>query len=106
MDRPGEPANGMRRSPSLTAEMAMLQSPRRLLGLCLVPVLLAALDGCLTLKGQPQAYWAGDHLQVLEGTPGFYILLTHGMILLLPPTLALATCLGFTLGHAIGAFSW
>jgi hypothetical protein len=101
----------------------MLQSRNRLLGLCPVPVLLAALDGWLTLKGQPRAYWAGDRSQVIEGTPGFYILLTHGpaayiaglaawvldfvgMILLLPPTPALAVCLGFTLGHAIGAFSW
>ena len=60
---------------------------------------------------------------MLEGTPGFHILLTNGpaayiagltvwvlafvgMILLLPSTLALAVCLMFTLGHTIGAFSW
>jgi hypothetical protein len=96
---------------------------RRLLGLCLVPVLLAVLDGYVTLNGQPSAYWAGDHSRVLEGTPGFRILLTYGplayvaglavwvlafvgMILLLPSTLALAVCLQFTLGHTIGAFSW
>jgi hypothetical protein len=101
----------------------MPQWRRRLLGLCLVPFLLAVVDGSLTLNGQPRAYWAGDHSQVIEGTPLFYILLRHGpaayiaglagwvlafvgMILLLPPTLALAVCLGFTLGHAIGAFSW
>jgi len=86
-------------------------------------VLLAALDGSVTLYGQPSAYWAGDHSQVREGTPGFRILLTHGpaafvaglavwvlafvgLILLLPSTLALAMCLQFTLGHTIGAFSW
>jgi len=96
---------------------------RRLIGLCLVPVLLAVLDGSVTLIGQPAAYWAGDHARVLEGTPGFRILLTYGpaayiagltvwvlafvgMILLLPSTLALAVCLQFTLGHTIGAFSW
>jgi hypothetical protein len=96
---------------------------RRVLGLCIVPVLMAALDGSVTLAGQPSAYWAGDHSRVMEGTPGFRILLTHGpmafiagqavwvlafvgMILLLPSTLALAVCLQFTLGHAIGAFSW
>ena len=101
----------------------MPQLRRRLLGLCPVPVLLAVLDGWLTLYGQRPAFWAGDHSQVNEWTPGFHILLTHGpiafiaglavwvlafvgMILLLPPTLALAVCLGFTLGHAIGAFSW
>ena len=95
---------------------------RRLIGLCLVPVLLAVLDGSVTLIGQPAAYW-GDHSRVLEGTPGFRILLTYGpaayiaglavwvmafvgMILLLPSTLALAVCLMFTLGHTIGAFSW
>lgn len=96
---------------------------RRFLGLCLVPILLAGLDGSVTLLGQPPAYWAGDYSQVREGTPGFRLLLTHGpaayvaglavwvlafvgMILLLPATLALAVCLQFTLGHAIGAFSW
>ncbi len=96
---------------------------RRLIGLCLVPVLLAVLDGSVTLIGQPAAYWAGDHSWVLEGTPGFRILLTHGpaayiagltvwvlafvgMILVLPSTVALAVCLMFTLGHTIGAFSW
>lgn len=96
---------------------------RRLFGLCLVPLLLAVLDGSVTLVGQPAAYWAGDHSRVLEGTPGFRILLTHspvafiagltvwvlafvGLILLLPTTLALAVCLLFTLGHTIGAFSW
>src|SRR6187397_2988668 len=101
----------------------MLQWRRRLLGFCLVPVLLAILDGSVTLIGQPPAYWAGDHSQVIEGTPGFRILLTHGpaayiageavwvlafvgMILLLPTTLALTVCLAFTLGHIIGAFSW
>ncbi len=95
----------------------------RLIGLCLVPVLLAMLDGSVTLIGQPAAYWAGDHSRVLEGTPGFRILLTYGpaafvaghmvwqlafvcMILLLPSRLALAVCLMFTLGHTIGAFSW
>lgn len=96
---------------------------RRLIGLCLVPVLLAVLDGSVTLIGQPAAYWAGDYSRVLEGTPGFRILLSHGpvsyiaglavwvlafvgMILLLPSTPALAVCLMFTLGHTIGAFSW
>lgn len=96
---------------------------RRLIGLCVVPVVLAVLDGAVTLVGQPEAYWAGDHSRVLEGTPGFRILLTYGpaayitgltvwvlafvgMILLLPSTLALAVCLMFSLGHTIGAFSW
>src|SRR5262245_10678922 len=101
----------------------MASSQRRLLGLCVVPILLATLDGSITLYGQPSAYWAGDHSKVLEGTPGFRILLTYGpaafvageaiwilafvgLILMLPSTLALAVCLQFTLGHTTGAFSW
>src|SRR4051812_10447905 len=107
----------------LSRKMTMRNLRRRVVGLCLVPVLMEALDGSVTLYGQPSAYWAGDHSRVIEGTPGFRILLTHGpaayiagltvwvlafvgMILLLPSTLALAVCLQFTLGHAIGAFSW
>jgi hypothetical protein len=101
----------------------MLQLRRRLFGLCLVPVLLAALDGCVTLHGQSKEYWAGNYSQVIEGTPLFRILLTHGpaayvaglagwvlafagMILLAPETLALAVTIAFTLGHAVGAYSW
>jgi hypothetical protein len=101
----------------------MLQLRRRLFGLCLVPILLAALDGSVTLQGQPKEYWAGDHSHVIEGTPFFRILLTHGpaayvaglagwvlafvgMILLAPETLALTVTFIFTLGHAVGAYSW
>ncbi|HWV99197.1 MAG TPA: hypothetical protein VNZ64_05830 [Candidatus Acidoferrum sp.] len=101
----------------------MLQLRRRFLGLCLVPVLLAALDGWVTLHGQPEDYWAGNHSHVIEGSPAFHRLLTYGpmayiaglsgwvlafvgMILLTPQTLALAVCIAFTLGHAIGASSW
>jgi hypothetical protein len=77
----------------------------------------------VTLQGQPSEYWAGNHSQVIEGTPLFRILLTHGpaayivglagwvlafviMILLAPETLALAVTIAFTLGHAVGAYSW
>lgn len=101
----------------------MLKRRRRLIGICLVPILLAMLDGAVTLIGQPEAYWQGDYSKALEGTPGFRALLTHGpivyaaglavwvlafvgMILMLPSTLALAVCLQFTLGHTLGAFSW
>ena len=104
-------------------ELMMRNFQCRFFGLCLVPILVAALDGSVTLIGQPKAYWAGDYVQALEGTPGFRILMTYGpaaylagltvfiasfvgMILILPRTLALAVCLQFTLGHTIGAFSW
>lgn len=101
----------------------MRELKRRVIGLCLVPVLLAVLDGSVTLIGQPVGYWGGDYSQALEGTPAFRILLRQGpavfmaglaiymsafvgMIVMLPRTLALAICLQFTLGHTIGAFSW
>jgi hypothetical protein len=101
----------------------MLHLRRRLLGLCLVPALLACLDGWVTLHGQPREYWAGNHAQVIEGSPTFHKLLTCGppayiaglsvwvlafvgMILLMPSTLALAVSIALTLGHAIGASSW
>ena len=101
----------------------MLHLRRRFLGLCLVPVLLAAFDCWLTLHGQTKEYWAGNYSQVLEGSPTFHKLLAHGplcyvagasgwvlafvgMILLMPQTLALAVSIALTLGHAIGAASW
>src|SRR5688572_24641436 len=56
-------------------EKIMPQLRRRLIGLCLTPILLAAVDGSVTLYGQPRAYWEGDHSRVLEGTPGFRMLL-------------------------------
>ena len=101
----------------------MLQFRRRFVGLCLVPIFLAALDGWVTLHGQSKEYWDGNHSQVNENTPIFHIFLSHGplafttglavwvlafvgMILLLPQTLALAMCLAITLGHTTGASSW
>ena len=101
----------------------MLQFRRRLLGLCLIPGLLASLDGWLTLHGQSREYWSGNYSQVIEGSPTFHKLLSCGpftyvagltgwmlafvgMILLMPQTLALAVSIAMTLGHAIGASSW
>ncbi len=51
----------------------------------------------MLLMHGPAAYIAGLTVWVLAFV---------GLILLLPSTLALAVCLQFTLGHAIGAFSW
>jgi hypothetical protein len=103
----------------------MSKSPalRRFLGLC-VPFLLAmAVDGYVTLAGQPAEYWNGDYNRVNEGSVTFKdLLLTHPfafiaglvingaivsmLILLLPRLLALMTSLTATIGHTWGATTW
>jgi hypothetical protein len=101
----------------------MPQLRRRLLGLCLLPTLLACLDSALTLGGQSAAYWAGNYSRVNEASPTFHQLLAYHplayfagqagwilvftlMILLMPQTLALMTSIAVTLGHTLGAASW
>jgi hypothetical protein len=96
---------------------------RRLLGLCLPPLLLCLLDNTLTLVGQSAQYWAGNYLRANEGSPTFHQLLqTHpaafiagsaiwamvfvGGILLLPDTLALIASIAITFGHTIGVATW
>jgi hypothetical protein len=95
----------------------------RLLGLCLPPLLLCALDGTLTLLGQAPAYWAGDYRAVNEASPTLHHLLRiHpaafaagllawaavfvGLIVLLPDTLALMVGIAVTFGHTAGAATW
>lgn len=96
---------------------------RRLLGLCIPPVMFAALDGALTLTGQSAEYWAGNYGRVNELSPTFNHLLAYhplafaagslawmlvfcGMILLMPPMLALTTSIAVTVGHALGSMTW
>jgi hypothetical protein len=96
---------------------------RRLLGLCLPPLALCALDGTLTLIGQSARYWAGDYARVNEGSPTFnHLLQIHpaayvvgilvwagvfvSILLLLPDTLALIVSIAVTLGHTVGAATW
>jgi hypothetical protein len=96
---------------------------RRLLGLCIAPALLCALDTTLTLCGQLPQYWAGNHAAVMEGSPTFnqllqvhpaafllggavWLLIFVAGILLLPDALALILSIAVTLGHAAGASSW
>ncbi len=96
---------------------------RRLMGLCLPPLALCALDGTLTALGQSAAYWAGDYTRVNEASPTFnHLLEIHpaayavgvlawaavfvGIILLLPDTLALIVSITVTFGHTVGAASW
>jgi hypothetical protein len=115
----------------------MSHSTRRLLGLCLPPVLVWSVDCTLTLCGQSEAYWAGSGVRHTDGITSLhhysasvnevgptsrYLLTVHplayvggtvlamlvlcSLIMLLPPTLALMTCLAATLGHTWGATTW
>lgn len=96
---------------------------QRLLGLCLPPVLLCALDGSLTLAGQSAEYWAGNYAHVNEGSPTFnHLLQLHptafaagltawaamfvAVLLLLPETTALILSIAITFGHTAGAATW
>jgi hypothetical protein len=110
---------------------------RRLLGLCLAPILVWSVDATLTLCGQSEAYWAGIGTRYTDGITSLhsygssvnevsptscYLLSLHplayvagtilamlvlcSLIMLLPGTLALVTCLAVTLGHTWGATTW
>lgn len=110
---------------------------RRLLGLCLAPVLVWSVDCTLTLCGQARGYWEGTGTRTTDGITSLhqypasvnevaptsrYLLTMHplayiggtvlamlmlcSLIMLLPPTLALMTCLAATLGHTWGATTW
>ena len=95
----------------------------RLLGLCLPPLVLYALDTSLTLFGQSASYWAGNYRHVNEASPTFNLLLqVHpaafvigslvwatlfvGVILLLPDFFALIASITVTFGHTVGAATW
>jgi hypothetical protein len=97
--------------------------PRRALWLLLPPIALCALDGSLTLYGQPETYWAGDYAAFLEGSPSFahylsihpmvavgafalWVAIFSALILLLPEKLALILAVAVTVGHMAGAATW
>jgi hypothetical protein len=96
---------------------------RRLIGLCLPPIVFCTLDGALTLLGQSEAYWAGMRHTANELSPTFHqLLMVHpwaavagflawmaifvGVILLLPGMLALSMSIAVTIGHTAGACTW
>jgi hypothetical protein len=110
---------------------------RRLVGLCLPPILVWSFDCTLTLCGQSEAYWSGARTRHTDGITSLhsygssvnevsptsrYLLALHpladvagtvlamlvlcSLIMLLPGTLALVTCLAATLGHTWGATTW
>src|SRR4051794_27046312 len=93
------------------------------LWLAMPPLLLCALDGLLTLTGQPAAYWAGDFTAARELNPLFDLLLRQHPIafltglavwltvlalavLLLPRRLAFLAAFAGAFGHTWGATSW
>lgn len=96
---------------------------RRVIGLCLPPIVFCTLDAGLTLWGQSTAYWAGNYTCVLESspTPNHWLQIHPAVfalgivvwamlfvvgILLLPDVLALITSIVVTFGHAVGAVTW
>jgi hypothetical protein len=101
----------------------MSEVRNRLLGLCLPPLILCAVDATMTLLGQSSAFWSGDFRQVNEASPTpNQLLQVHplafiaGMlvwmaifvcvILLSLDALALIVSIAVTFGHAAGAASW
>jgi hypothetical protein len=80
-------------------------------------------DGCLTLYGQPAAYWSNGYATVREGNPlaawvlglhpaAFvasgvpYLILVVGAVVLLPRRWAAAVAVAVALAHAAGVAAW
>ena len=95
---------------------------RRFLGLCVPPLVLALIDGVLTVVGQSDFYWS-NHAAVNEANPVFAGLLHLGpfafvlgaaawlamictMIMVLPRLMSLILSIAITFGHTIGSGSW
>ncbi len=93
------------------------------LWLCLPATVFCAADGCITLWGQPAAYWSDGFTTVNEWNPlaawlltihplAFavagvpYLLLVAGMILLLPRRWAAAVAGGVAAAHAFAVAVW
>lgn len=96
---------------------------RNALWLVVPPAVMCAMDGLLTLFGQPAEYWAGDYAAAWEGSPSFHDYLTihplvavgamllwmaifSALVLLLPEMLALTLSMAIAIGHMSGAGSW
>jgi hypothetical protein len=91
--------------------------------LCAPPITLCAFDGCMTLWGQPAAYWTDGYATVREGNPlaawllavhplvfaaaGVpYVLLVGGAILRLPWRWSVTAAVLVSLSHAVGVVAW
>jgi hypothetical protein len=90
---------------------------------CLPAIVLCAADGCLTLWGQPKAYWSGGFAVVREGNPlaawlltihplAFaaaavpYLLVVLGAVIVLPRRWAAAVAVGVAAAHAFAVGVW
>jgi hypothetical protein len=97
--------------------------PWKRLWLCLPGAVLCAADGCLTLWGQPAAYWAGGYTAVREGNPlAAWLLEIHPLafaasavpylgafaaaVLALPRRWAAAVAVVVPAAHACGVATW
>jgi hypothetical protein len=97
--------------------------PVQRLWLCLPSFVTVAADGCLTLLGQPEAYWTGGFAVVREGNPvaawflsvhplAFaaagvqYLLLIVGVVLVLPHRWAVVVAVAVPLAHAVAVAAW
>jgi hypothetical protein len=95
----------------------------QLLWWCVPAVVLSAADGCLTLWGQPAAYWTGGFSVVDEGNPlaawllrvhplafvaagAPYLLAVLGAVMLLPRRWAAAVAVGVALAHTFAVTLW
>jgi hypothetical protein len=93
------------------------------LWLCLPPVVLCGFDGCITLWGQPAAYWEHGFTTVREGNPlaawllgihplafaaaGIpYVLLVTGVICILPLRWSAVIAALIALAHGVAVLVW
>jgi hypothetical protein len=96
---------------------------RKKLWLCVPFAVLAFIDFGLTLNGQSQAYWQGNHNAVNEALPLFAWGLRHGptaflfvcllwvlvlsvLIVIVPDIVSQILSLAMVIGHTWGAMSW
>jgi hypothetical protein len=101
----------------------MTAAGRRLIGLCVPPLVFCTFDAAITLFGQSATYWAGEYRYVCEGSPTpshllqfhpiafatgilLWEILFVTIILLLPDVLALIVSIVVTFGHLWGAATW
>lgn len=93
------------------------------LWLCRPPIIVCALDGCMTLWGQPAAYWAEGYSAVRESNPlaaslltfhplafvasGIpYVLIVGGAIFMPPWRFSVVIAFVVTISHLVGVFAW
>lgn len=91
--------------------------------LCLPPVLLCVLDGCMTLCGQPPDYWTSGYTIFREANPvAAWLLTVHplafatagvpyslmiiGTIFWLPLRYSTVVAGFVSLAHAVGVLTW